>query len=382
MPEDPAPRFIAPDEDGPPKEVPLGGAMPYDAIVGPFNPMALPVALDFDPPKRSGRAVFDVTYEGAPGLRARRHPRGHVRHHPHCGQRDRGLDRPDRALALRYLRPTLTNEEAVFEGWVTEVTDSRIFSKGRIVQGGIVTVEADGEFAIFNQDGVHRMALEPPPVLRRRRMVRRAPAGPADGGVAGRTVARQSLEPSRDPADYAFMHRLRTRFAETDAMGVIHHAAYLPYLEEARVEYLRSIGHPYDAVRGRRGRGRAGSSPCSRSSVRYRQPLRFDDEVDVSLRIGAVTRRHVPDRLPRVGRRRGAGDRGDRARLCRRPGRPARLPGVGPGSSPRRRRSPATRRRGGDAELRARRRAARTCSPSPASPRAGRRRVRRPCPPA
>jgi hypothetical protein len=59
---------------------------------------------------------------------------------------------------MRYLRPTLTDEEAVFEGWVTEVTDRRVFSKGRIVQGGIVTVEADGEFAVFNHEAVHRMA--------------------------------------------------------------------------------------------------------------------------------------------------------------------------------------------------------------------------------
>jgi hypothetical protein len=46
----------------------------------------------------------------------------------------------------------------VFEGWVTEVTDRRVHSKGRIVQGGIVTVEAEGEFAVFNHENVHRMA--------------------------------------------------------------------------------------------------------------------------------------------------------------------------------------------------------------------------------
>jgi acyl-CoA thioester hydrolase len=100
-------------------------------------------------------------------------------------------------------------------------------------------------------------------------------------------MARQSLVPTRDPADYAFSHRLRTRFAETDAMGIIHHAAYLPYLEEARVECLRAVGHPYGAVRG----GDAGAPrefPVLEVSVHYRQPLRFDDEVDVSLRIGAV----------------------------------------------------------------------------------------------
>jgi acyl-CoA thioester hydrolase len=100
-------------------------------------------------------------------------------------------------------------------------------------------------------------------------------------------VTRQSLEPTLESADYAFTHRLRTRFAETDAMGIIHHAAYLPYLEEARVEYLRSIGHPYDAVRG----GEAGDArefPVLEVSVHYRRPLRFDDDVAVSLRIGAV----------------------------------------------------------------------------------------------
>ena len=100
-------------------------------------------------------------------------------------------------------------------------------------------------------------------------------------------MVRRSLEPSRDAADYSFTHRLRTRFAETDAMGVIHHAAYLPYLEEARVEYLRAVGHPYDAVRSGEGED-AREFPVLEVSVQYRQPLKFDDEVEVSLRIGAV----------------------------------------------------------------------------------------------
>jgi acyl-CoA thioester hydrolase len=108
-------------------------------------------------------------------------------------------------------------------------------------------------------------------------------------------VARLSLQPSRDPDDYAFSHRLRARFAETDAMGVVHHAAYLLYLEEARVEFLRSIGHPYDAVRAGPGddaadEGAGREFPVLELWVQYRRPLRFDDEVDVALRVGAVTR--------------------------------------------------------------------------------------------
>ena len=100
-------------------------------------------------------------------------------------------------------------------------------------------------------------------------------------------MVRRSLEPTRDAADYSFTHCLRTRFAETDAMGVIHHAAYLPYLEEARVEYLRAVGHPYDVVRSGEGE-EAREFPVLEVSVQYRQPLKFDDEVKVSLRIGAV----------------------------------------------------------------------------------------------
>ena len=107
---------------------------------------------------------------------------------------------------------------------------------------------------------------------------------------------RQSLEPSRDPADYAFVHRVRTRFAETDAMGVIHHAAYLPYLEEARVAYLRAIGHPYDEMRNGSDGAKADSGDDARdfavleASLHYRKALKFDDDVDVSLCVGAVTR--------------------------------------------------------------------------------------------
>jgi acyl-coenzyme A thioesterase PaaI-like protein len=157
-PEVPLPRFIAPDTDGPPKDVPLGGAMPYDVIVGGFNPLALPVVLEFEPPKARGRAVFDVAYEGAPGC-----VHGAVLVAAFdiiltAANAIEGSVGPTVRLAVRYLRPTLTDEEAVFEGWVTDVTERRIFSKGRIVQGGIVTVEAEGEFAIFNQDAVQRMA--------------------------------------------------------------------------------------------------------------------------------------------------------------------------------------------------------------------------------
>ena len=76
----------------------------------------------------------------------------------------------------------------------------------------------------------------------------------------------------------SFRIDLRVRFAETDAMGVAHHAAYLPYLESARVEYLRALGHPYRELRDADGVEFA----VVGIDLRYHAPLRFDDEFSVT----------------------------------------------------------------------------------------------------
>jgi acyl-CoA thioester hydrolase len=103
----------------------------------------------------------------------------------------------------------------------------------------------------------------------------------------GSTVrsVRLSAEPSLDATDYPFTHRIRVRFAETDAMGIVHHSRYLPYLEETRVAYLRHVGHPYAEMRKE-----GVDYSVLECFVQYRQPLRFDDEVDVHLRMAAATR--------------------------------------------------------------------------------------------
>ncbi len=94
-----------------------------------------------------------------------------------------------------------------------------------------------------------------------------------------------SVEPPTDTSAYDFSHRIRVRFAETDAMGIVHHSRYLPYLEEARVEYLRHIGHPYQEIRAE-----GVDMAVLEAGVQYRQPLKFDDVVDVHVAMGPVTR--------------------------------------------------------------------------------------------
>lgn len=94
---------------------------------------------------------------------------------------------------------------------------------------------------------------------------------------------RMHFNPPEDPAAYHPAHVVRVRFAETDAMGVVHHAAYLPYLEAARVEYLRDLGHPYAVLREE-----GFEFPVIEVAVRYLAPLRFDDLVDVHVAVGSA----------------------------------------------------------------------------------------------
>ena len=104
-----------------------------------------------------------------------------------------------------------------------------------------------------------------------------------EGGYGA--VVRLSVEPSLDPAEYPFRHRIRVRFAETDAMGIVHHSRYLPYMEETRVEYLRLLGHPYAELRAE-----GLEYAVLECFVRYRLPLRFDELVDVHLRLAEASR--------------------------------------------------------------------------------------------
>jgi acyl-CoA thioester hydrolase len=78
---------------------------------------------------------------------------------------------------------------------------------------------------------------------------------------------------------------IRVAFADTDAMGIVHHSNYLRYFEVARVGWLRLKGHDY------RDWQKAGRHmPLVESHCRYKKPARFDDvlEINVKPRIEGV----------------------------------------------------------------------------------------------
>lgn len=81
---------------------------------------------------------------------------------------------------------------------------------------------------------------------------------------------------------------LRVRFAETDGMGIAHHAAYVVWLEAARVAWLRERGLDY------RDLNAAGVHlAVSGVEVRYRHAARFDDEVRVACVLTAIRSRRA-----------------------------------------------------------------------------------------
>lgn len=78
--------------------------------------------------------------------------------------------------------------------------------------------------------------------------------------------------------------RLRVRYADTDRMGVVYYANYLVWFEVARTEWLRATGWSY-----REMEHEGVSLPVIEAHCEYRQPARYDDEVDIAARATLLT---------------------------------------------------------------------------------------------
>jgi acyl-CoA thioester hydrolase len=65
---------------------------------------------------------------------------------------------------------------------------------------------------------------------------------------------------------------IRVRYAETDRMGLLHHANYLVYFEQARTELLRTQGYTYKDLEDR-----GFLLVLTKVEVRYKRPALYDD---------------------------------------------------------------------------------------------------------
>jgi acyl-CoA thioester hydrolase len=82
---------------------------------------------------------------------------------------------------------------------------------------------------------------------------------------------------------FPFRHRQRVRFGETDMQNVVYYANYLLYAEVGRVAYMRELGLTYSDIVAK-----GLDFTIGEASVRYRAALRFDEEFDISVRVGEI----------------------------------------------------------------------------------------------
>ncbi len=82
---------------------------------------------------------------------------------------------------------------------------------------------------------------------------------------------------------FNFQTEVTVRFAETDAQGVAHNAAYLVWFEVARIDYLGRYAQGYKHIQQQ-----GYEALTIESHVRYLRPVVFDDRLVVHARCGNV----------------------------------------------------------------------------------------------
>jgi acyl-CoA thioester hydrolase len=70
--------------------------------------------------------------------------------------------------------------------------------------------------------------------------------------------------------------QVRVRYAETDRMGLLHHANYLVYFEQARTELLRTRGVAYKDLEDQ-----GYFLVIAKAEVRYKSPAHYDDVLTI-----------------------------------------------------------------------------------------------------
>jgi acyl-CoA thioester hydrolase len=88
------------------------------------------------------------------------------------------------------------------------------------------------------------------------------------------------LTDRKPPFKYAAYTRVG--FSDTDAQGIVYYGRYLPYFDLARVEYHRHLGLL--------GAGAGQEFVMRASDVEYHAPARFDDLIEVFIRLARIGR--------------------------------------------------------------------------------------------
>jgi acyl-CoA thioester hydrolase len=78
--------------------------------------------------------------------------------------------------------------------------------------------------------------------------------------------------------------QVRVRYAETDRMGLLHHANYLVYFEQARTELLRASGRTYKDLEDE-----GFFLVVVKLEVKYKLPAHYDDVLTIRTTVTRTT---------------------------------------------------------------------------------------------
>jgi len=82
--------------------------------------------------------------------------------------------------------------------------------------------------------------------------------------------------------------QIRVRYAECDAMGLLHHSRYLEYMEISRTDLLRASGVSYRELEAR-----GVFFVVAKLEIRYKARIGYDDVVTVRTQVDRITRTRV-----------------------------------------------------------------------------------------
>jgi len=75
-------------------------------------------------------------------------------------------------------------------------------------------------------------------------------------------------------------YRHTVQYYETDKMGITHHSNYIRWMEEARVDFLKQTGWPYDKLESM-----GIISPVVEVACKYKSPTTFADEITINVTV-------------------------------------------------------------------------------------------------
>lgn len=84
-------------------------------------------------------------------------------------------------------------------------------------------------------------------------------------------------------SDFRFSHKLRVRFAETDAQKIVFNGNYLTYYDVAWTEYFRALGLDYkNLIAG------GVDTVLAKTTLEYKSPAEFDEWLEICVRVSAI----------------------------------------------------------------------------------------------